>query len=417
MIKKIAIIGAGVSGLSVAQMLKDKGHTVHLFEKKNIPGGLIGCSVEQGNLFHRVGGHVFNTRIPEVENWFWSRFDKKNEFLQAKRNAKIYLNDKYIGYPIENHIYELQPSIIKDIVKDLLALKKLDNKEITNFYDFLRYTFGETLFHLYFEPYNRKIWNYDLKKVPLEWLEGKLPMPKIDDIFLSNIIKKEESAMVHSSFYYPIKNGSAFIAERLAEGLDIHYNSKIENITFINEKWNLMDMSFDSVIYTADVRELKKLLISEVEISTKINELRSNGTSNVLCYTDKTDLSWLYLPSNKLKCHRIIYTGNFSENNNATNRNTCTVEFSGHVSKDDIINQLKTLPGNLKPISFNYEPNSYVIQNSDSRLLIDKVKQDLTPKGFHLLGRFAEWEYYNMDKAIEAGLNLIKNHFHENKNI
>lgn len=412
MSKKIAVIGGGVSGLSVAQMLKDKGHNVEVFERRAIPGGLIGCSVEEGNLFHRVGGHVFNTKIIEVEDWFWSRFDKEKEFLQAKRNAKIYLNDKYIGYPIENHIYELDLSIIKDIVKDLLSLKKLQDREITNFYDFLRQTFGETLFHIYFEPYNRKIWNYDLKKVPLEWLEGKLPMPKIEDIFLSNIMKKEESKMVHSSFYYPVKNGSSFIAERLAEGLEIHYNSKIESLTFINGKWSLMNMLFDSVIYTGDIRELKDLLNSKEEISSKISDLQSNGTSNVLCYTDKTDLSWLYLPSSELKCHRIIYTGNFSENNNATNRNTCTVEFSGQVSEEDIIDQLGRLPGNLKPISFNYEPNSYVIQNSESRSLIEKVKQDLRPKGLYLLGRFAEWEYYNMDKAIEASLNLVKTDFY-----
>jgi UDP-galactopyranose mutase len=34
------------------------------------------------------------------------------------------------------------------------------------------------------------------------------------------------------------------------------------------------------------------------------------------------------------------------------------------------------------------------------------LKERLQQYNFHLLGRFAEWEYYNMDKAIEAARNL-----------
>ena len=40
---RIAIIGAGISGLTVAQLLK-KRHEVVVFEKEATPGGLIRCS-------------------------------------------------------------------------------------------------------------------------------------------------------------------------------------------------------------------------------------------------------------------------------------------------------------------------------------------------------------------------------------
>jgi UDP-galactopyranose mutase len=32
----------------------------------------------------------------------------------------------------------------------------------------------------------------------------------------------------------------------------------------------------------------------------------------------------------------------------------------------------------------------------------------LGPHSIYLCGRFAEWEYYNMDKAIEAAINLVE---------
>jgi UDP-galactopyranose mutase len=134
-----------------------------------------------------------------------------------------------------------------------------------------------------------------------------------------------------------------------------------------------------------------------------LKALRSNGTSNLFCETDENDISWLYIPEDFTRAHRIIYTGNFSETNNrGSSRKTCVVEFSGLVSYGEMVEEIKKLPGNLSPISYNYEPNSYVIQDKQTREVIKKAKLVLEKNGVFLLGRFAEWEYYNMDKAIEA---------------
>ena len=94
---KIAIIGAGISGLSAGQILGKK-YEVELFDRAAKPGGLVKCDRINDNLFHRVGGHVFNSRNPKVLDWFWSFFDKEREFLKARRNAKILLNGKLIGF-------------------------------------------------------------------------------------------------------------------------------------------------------------------------------------------------------------------------------------------------------------------------------------------------------------------------------
>jgi UDP-galactopyranose mutase len=47
-----------------------------------------------GNLFHLVGGHVFNSKNETVLEWFWRFFDKDKEFVKASRNAKIFLNGR-----------------------------------------------------------------------------------------------------------------------------------------------------------------------------------------------------------------------------------------------------------------------------------------------------------------------------------
>ena len=40
--------------------------------------------------------------------------------------------------------------------------------------------------------------------------------------------------------------------------------------------------------------------------------------------------------------------------------------------------------------------------------MIKDLKEDLAPTGFYFTGRFADWEYYNMDVAIGAAMDLSK---------
>lgn len=412
--ENVAVIGTGITGLSAAHLLKNR-YKVTLFEKADKPGGLIRCDRVNDNLFHRVGGHVFNSRNKEVLDWFWGFFDRDKEFLKANRNAKILLRGQLLGYPIENYLFQLDRKTVDAIIADLLAIAQSGEQKSPEDYEhfeaFLIGNFGPTLYELYFNPYNRKIWNTDLTKVPLAWLDGKLPMPNLKQILLSNIIKAEEGEMVHATFFYAKENGSQFIVDRLSEGLDIRLNSPVTSLELETRGVKVNGEHFDHVVYTGDVRRLKDLVHGldsrEMPKLQAVKDLPSNGTSNVFCECDPTDISWLYLPDPEIAAHRIIYTGTFAESNNrGSKRMTCVVEFSGKHNKEFMVKQLAMLPGNLHPLDFNYEPNSYVLQQPDTRDQIAAIKDVLKPHRVMLAGRFSEWEYHNMDKAIEAAMEI-----------
>ena len=78
---RIAIIGAGISGLTVAQLLK-KRHEVVVFEKEATPGGLIRCRRVNGNLFHICGGHVFNSKREDVLIGFGVNLSAEKNLLE-----------------------------------------------------------------------------------------------------------------------------------------------------------------------------------------------------------------------------------------------------------------------------------------------------------------------------------------------
>ena len=75
-------------------------------------------------------------------------------------------NGQQIPYPIENFAYLLEDSVQKAFIKDLLKIAEADDYKATNFQDFLQHRFGDTLYKLYFEPYNKKVWRRSLADVP-----------------------------------------------------------------------------------------------------------------------------------------------------------------------------------------------------------------------------------------------------------
>jgi len=415
---KIAIIGAGISGLTTAILLKEKNISTTVFEKENKPGGLIRCERINGSLFHICGGHVFNSKRQDVLDWFWSKLNKEEEFSKADRNAVVFMgNGKKIPYPIENHMYLFDAITQKNFINDLLSISSARGvNKYKNFEDFLKKRFGMTLYQLYFNPYNKKIWRKDLNKVPISWLEGKLPMPTVEEMFFNNMNHIKEKTFVHSSFWYEKNNGSQFIADRLADGLNIKYNTNIRKLIYKNKKWFVEDEEFDKIVFCGNIKDLPAI-IDGIDISSyipKIDSLEYHGTTAVFCEIDKNPYSWIYLPDNHYEAHRIICTGNFAQSNNNIGKMTATVEFTDYISEGDIKRNLKKIPLNPKYITHSFNKYTYPIQDKETREMITSLKDVMAQWEFYFTGRFADWEYYNMDIAIGAAMDnldrIISNH-------
>ena len=411
--RRIAIIGAGVSGLTAAQLLKGKAAVV-VFEKDSKPGGLIKCERINGSLFHTCGGHVFNTKNQNVLDWFRKQFDKDSEFHKTDRNSVIFLpNGQQIPYPIENFAYMLEEKEQKTFIQDLLQIAGKGEYQAANFQDFLRHRFGDTLYKLYFEPYNKKVWRRSLADVPIDWLAGKLPMPTVEEIIYNNFNRVAEKQFVHSTFFYEKQNGSQLIADRLSEGVDIRCNAAIEQIERVGDKWHVNGETFDEVVFCGNIKDIPSV-VKGVDIDAyakAIEELQYHGTTAVFCEIDANPYSWIYLPDNQYEAHRIICTGNFAASNNGAlspNRITATVEFTDAISEEAILENLKRIPLHPKYIAHKYNQYTYPIQQKDTREMIAALKKDLAENGFYMTGRFADWEYYNMDAAMAAAMKTIE---------
>lgn len=412
------VVGSGISGLSAARLLQERGDSVLVLEKESGSGGLVRCTREANNvLYHRVGGHVFNTRIPEVAQWFWSQFDQQNEFLHAVRQAMIsYEFDRQYRYPIESHLYEYGEDFCARAIADMMAAQLGgEGIDASSFGSYLRTVFGQTLYDTYFRPYNEKIWRRDLESIGVDWLEGKLPQPKAIEAIMANIFRQDNDSMAHATFYYPVVNGSQFLVDRLSRDLSIEHNSPVQSVV-VDEAGILINGTIRcrTLIYTGDLRALPAQLQGVTfpdRLRASVEDLASNSTSSTLCSAGKLPYSWLYVPSDEFNFHRIIHTGGFSPTNNGDldpqTASSCVVEFSGQFTPEQMGEEIARAGIGLEPIAFNYAPNSYVVHRQDTPQVVAEARRLLAGHGIHLLGRFAEWQYYNMDNAIAAAMRLV----------
>ncbi len=86
---------------------------------------------------------------------------------------------------------------------------------------------------------------------------------------------------------------------------------------------------------------------------------------------------------------------------------TGTVEFTDLIEREEIVRQLARMPYHPRYICHHYSPYSYPIQHANTRQMIADLKAHLSKYGISLVGRFAEWEYFNMDAVIASALNQL----------
>ncbi|MDD4126252.1 MAG: NAD(P)-binding protein, partial [Methanomicrobium sp.] len=214
---KTAILGGGLTGITLARMLNERGEEVTVLEKEKETGGLCRSKTENGFTFDIGGSHIIFSRDTEVNDFMCNVLGDNKD--KRNRNTKIFFKDAYVKYPFENGLYQLPPEdrffCINEFVKNLIALEKGELKEPENFKEWIYHTFGKGIAESYMVPYNEKIWNYPSEKMSHHWVDGRIPRPPVEDIIKSAIGIETEGYTHQSVFTYPIKGGIEALADSI----------------------------------------------------------------------------------------------------------------------------------------------------------------------------------------------------------
>lgn len=400
--KKVVILGAGVTGLTLARMLRGY-YDVTILEKDSQIGGIAKTKQVENVTYHLTGGHCFNSKFDEIMSFVFHILPNE-EWHKVARNSQISLKQFEIPYPIEysvKKIYQYDKELAISITRDFLA--KQENSECSTLEDWFISKFGKTLAELYFLPYNTKIWNRNLSEMSYEWVEDKLPIPDKESFFES-LISEKKDAMPHSTFYYPDTNDQMTMINRLAQGTDIRCEVNVDKIEKVDNRW-IVNEEYDAdiLISTLPVNRLPGIVRdTPFEVLDAASKLKYNGVTNMLWETHESDKTWTYYPSGETIFHRYIHIGNFF----SPRKPYTIVEAIGNRSYDEMLEYGKKDSFLLRPVDYHTSEYAYVVydefRSESLRVIFDYLRRI----NLYSIGRFGQWDYYNMDVCMKQSLEL-----------
>ena len=353
------VAGAGIWGCTVARRLAEAGRKVLVLEKRAAVGGNVRCETddETGIEIHKYGSHIFHTHIPEV--WeFVNRFVKFNGYqhkVLARYKGKTYFLP--LGLALINKFFnvELKPREVSDWMSDEAH--------------------SRAIFDAFFRGYTSKQW-------------GR-PPEEID----ASIIKRVPVRRNYDVNYFNDYN----------QGIPLTgYNSLFDR---------LLDHPNITVRCNAAVGVYDGLLRVGGDVLPKV-PIYYSGPIDALFGYMFGHLPWRTLRFEVEKLDMRDYQGTSVVNYTEAEVPYTRIHEFKHYHPEDakVMNSPKTVI--MREYSAAWKPGDepyYPIDNAESRELLMRYQSKAAAiPNLVVGGRLGGYKYYDMDKSIDAALQVVQ---------
>lgn len=357
------IVGAGLFGSVFAYEMSKKGKKCLVIDRRNHIGGNIYCENISGINVHKYGAHIFHTSNREIWNYV-------NQFVEFNH---------YVNSPIANYKGELYnlpfnmntfTKLWNDVITPQDAMKRieeqkgeLNGKEPSNLEEQAISLVGRDIYSKLIKGYTEKQWGKDCRELP-SFIIKRLP---VRFIFDNNYFNDRYQGI-------PI-GGYNKIIEKMLENcdieLDVDYLKNREEYNQLAEKvlyTGTIDEYYEYCYGNLEYRSLK----FENEIYPNINNYQGNAVIN---YTER-----------EIPYTRIIEHKHFEFN--SCNGTIITKEY---------------------PTDWKIGDEAYYPINDEKNTTLFSRYLELSKKENKVLfgGRLGNYKYYDMDKVIDAALDLV----------
>ena len=396
---KYLILGAGPSGLTLANRLKQMGETsFFVLEKEKEAGGLCRSTQVDGSPFDIGGGHFLDVRRPKV-NEFLFQFMPEEEWEKFDRDSRIAVNGDVISHPIEANIWQMKLENQVEYLKSIaVAGCNLKEEMPQEFVSWIYWKLGDKIAENYMIPYNQKMFGEDLNQLGTYWLE-KLPNVSFEETLLSCLTKKAYGEQPgHAQFFYPKKYGYGELWLRMAEEIkgQIKYDASVHAIDFDTNTVTTKEgetYSADVIISTIPWMEFAKITGMPQELKEKIGHLKYSSVQTAYFPANlDTEAQWVYYPDPELSYHRILVRHNFCNGSKGywTECNSTRVDETTE-STFQYMNQY-----------------AYPLNTIGKPEIMKELLEWAKTRRVYGLGRWGEHQHYNSDLVVELALKMAE---------
>lgn len=374
---KYLVVGCGLSGIIISRLLTNEGHQCFIIDERSHIGG--NCYTKKFNTsdIHMYGPHIFHTSYKEI----WDFINKYDEFLSFNLNVKAkYKDGKIYSLPFNmNTFYEIfKTNNIKDTFNILENEIKNNYKENPqNLEEQAINLVGQTIYNLLIKEYTEKQWNKSCKELNPEIIK-RLPVRLSwnNNYYYDNYVGIPKSG--YTTWMMNILNGLEY-----EDPIEYKLNTKLD--------FNNLDeylMNYDKIIYTGQVDKLFNYKLGELEWRSLkfdhqelLNTIENDQGTCTINYTYKE------VPYTRSVDH---YYFNHITNDYKDKTKILTYEYPDNYDRTKIA---------YYPIN---NKNNEDLHNKYVKYIIEKYPNII------LLGRLAEYKYFDMDDTIKKCFDLFK---------
>lgn len=412
------ILGAGITGLTIAYELLKKGCAVTLLEKEKSVGGLARTLIWHGVPID-LGPKIYHTPDRDIIEYWASEF--KGLFHERLHYSKNYKEGTYYDYPLSyENINKFPEHLREKILKELKGRDAIAVKKATNYFEYIRAMAGPTLQAMFYEKYPKKVWGIDTKELDTNWAPKRVEIRRNTTPFYwrqwSAVGIEGSGSIVKKLRENILRLGGKILTDNRIKGLGVK-DDRIDKIVLGKKVITLGN--HDIVISTIPITELASALNEK-------SELKFRGSMVVYLYTERKDIlpkgiDFIYIDDPDIPFHRVCDTSQFVKKaSSGKNVYTFEVAYSAGGAQDkkldkkiaeEVINKF-ALMGFMKkedvldckvirlPYVYPLLYVGYKKELSRIRSLIDRVAN------LYNIGSMAEYSYSDLQILFSKAIDL-----------
>ncbi|MCA9374049.1 MAG: NAD(P)/FAD-dependent oxidoreductase [Candidatus Gracilibacteria bacterium] len=280
---KIAVIGAGIAGLSCAYELQKAGLEVTIFEKENYVGGRMASRTKDGLTFDIGADHLCN--LYESMQQYCKELGiewKKMEFEKYGiiKKGKLIPMEKAVGLMTGLKLAK-QYKKIKEHTTNFLDLTTAVQHDTETAYEAMMREIGKEGVHYLVDPFTSTYQFHTSEEISYGALLA----------ILQSVKYQQEGWKLHR-----MKGGMSALPEALAKKVDVHLNTPVLSV-----EWNQDGVSnvttekdgtkeYDMVVFACQASAVQKILKSPTSEQQDLFENTKYATSISVAFKVKKDL-------------------------------------------------------------------------------------------------------------------------------